>query len=243
MDTPSLELRWLAPDSPPDSFPQPDAALCNPNGLLAAGGDLSVERLLCAYRRGIFPWYSDPQPILWWSPDPRCVIFPEQLHISRSLRRQLRQGKYVATLDTAFDAVVEACAASRRDQAVGGTWITPAMQAAYSQLHRYGYAHSIEIRMQGELAGGLYGVALGGVFFGESMFSHRSNASKIAIACLMKQLQAWSFGLLDCQIPSAHLQRLGAVCLPRSKFLELLARSSALPTRQGRWQFAVDLEF
>lgn len=243
MDMPSLELRWLAPDSPPDSFPHPDAALRNPNGLLAAGGDLSLERLLCAYRHGIFPWYIDPQPILWWSPDPRCVIFPEKLHISRSLRRQLRQGEYVATLDTAFDAVVEACAASRRDQVAGGTWITKAMQAAYSRLHRYGYSHSIEIRMQGELAGGLYGVALGGVFFGESMFSRRSNASKIALACLTKQLQAWNFGLLDCQIPSAHLQRLGAISLPRSEFLELLARYSTLPNRQGRWQFEADPEF
>src|SRR5574340_1178993 len=243
MDTPPFDLRWLAPDSPPDSFPHPDAALRNPNGLLAAGGDLSVERLLCAYRRGIFPWYSDPQPILWWSPDPRCVIFPEKLHISRSLRRQLRQGEFGATLDTAFDAVVAACAAPRRDQTPSGTWITPAMQAAYSQLHGCGHAHSIEIRMDGKLVGGLYGVALGGVFFGESMFSRRSNASKIALACLVKQLQAWNFGLLDCQIPSEHLQRLGAVCLPRTEFLELLAHYSVSPNRQGRWQFEADLEF
>src|SRR5574337_951256 len=204
MDTPPFELRWLAPDSPPD---------------------------------------SDPQPILWWSPDPRCMIFPEKLHISRSLRRQLRQEKYVATLDTAFAAVVEACAAPRRDQTTGGTWITKAVQRAYSRLHRHGYAHSIEIRMQGKLVGGLYGVALGGVFFGESMFSRRSNASKIALACLVKQLQAWNFGLLDCQIPSEHLQRLGAVCLPRTEFLELLAHYSVSPNRQGRWQFEADLEF
>lgn len=243
MQPPTLELFWIASGSQPDNFPPPHAALHNPNGLLAAGGDLSVERLLCAYRRGIFPWYSDPQPILWWSPDPRCVIFTDKLHISHSLRKQLRRGAYSVSLDTAFDEVVAACAAPRRDQTSAATWITAAMQAAYSELHRRGCAHSIEIRMHGELAGGLYGVAIGGVFFGESMFSRQRNASKIALACLIRQLQVWGFEMLDCQVPSAHLASLGSVCLPRSEFLQLLARYIALPGRARTWRYEAILGF
>jgi leucyl/phenylalanyl-tRNA--protein transferase len=243
MDSPPLELRWLASDAPPDSFPDPNTALRYPNGLLVAGGDLSIARLLCAYRRGIFPWYSDPQPILWWSPDPRCVIFTDRLNLSRSLRKQLRHGGYAVSFDTAFDEVVTACAAPRRHSPTGGTWITPAMQTAYSELHRRGYAHSIEIRMHGELAGGLYGVALGGVFFGESMFSHRPNASKIALACLTRQLRAWGFHMLDCQLPSPHLARLGSVCLPRAEFLERLSHCLTLPGKGGSWLFETALTF
>ena len=236
MQPPSLELRWLAAGSPPDSFPDPNTALRYPNGLLAAGGDLSVARLIFAYRCGIFPWYSDPQPILWWSPDPRCVIFTERLHISHSLRKQLRRGGFTVSFDTAFDEVVAACAAPRHHPHSDGTWITPAMQAAYSELHRCGYAHSIEIRMRNELVGGLYGVALGGVFFGESMFGRRSNASKIALVCLTRQLLDWGYAMLDCQIPSAHLAQLGGVCLPRAEFLEQLSRSIKLPGKDGNWQ-------
>lgn len=240
---PNLELCWIPPDSPPDSFPSPQTALRRPNGLLAVGGDLSVQRLLCAYRRGIFPWYSDPQPILWWSPDPRCVIFPEKFHVSHSLRKLLKRGDYRVSLDTAFAEVVGACAAPRRNATHSGTWITPAMQAAYAELHGRGVAHSIEIRVRGELAGGLYGVALGGVFFGESMFSRRRNASKIALACLSRQLHAWNFGMLDCQVPSAHLISLGAVCLPRTEFLRRLQRCLAQPDRSTAWQYTVSAEF
>lgn len=243
MDAPSLELRWLASDSPPDSFPEPETALRDPNGLLAAGGDLSVGRLLYAYRHGIFPWYSERQPILWWSPDPRTVLSPAQMHVSHSLRKQLRQREYVVTLDTAFDAVMAACAAPRGDQTPAGTWITPAMQAAYSELHHRGHAHSIEIRMGDELAGGLYGVALGGVFFGESMFSRRRNASKIALACLARQLHAWGYRLIDCQVYSAHLARFGCIELPRPQFLEQLRRLLALPDHATPWRYELPLEF
>ena len=243
MDSPQLKLRWLASDSPPDSFPNPNIALRFPNGLLAAGGDLSVARLLCAYRRGVFPWYSSTQPILWWSPDPRCVIFTDRMHISHSLRKQLRRGDYAMSFDTAFDEVVTACAAPRRRLPTEGTWITPAIQTAYLELHRRGYAHSIEIRMHDELVGGLYGVALGGVFFGESMFSRRTNASKIALACLARQLLNWGFTMLDCQVPSPHLAQLGSVCLPRAEFLELLSHDIKLPGRDGNWQLEAKLRF
>lgn len=243
MDAPSLELRWLTPTSPPDSFPQPVTALRDPNGLLAAGGDLSVARLLYAYRHGIFPWYNEGQPILWWSPDPRAVLFPEQLHISRSLCKTLRQGDYEVSIDTAFHEVIRACAGPRRNQPDGGTWITAAMQAAYSELHRQGYAHSLEVRMHGELAGGIYGVAVGGIFFGESMFSRRSNASKIALVSLVRQLHAWGFGMLDCQIPSQHLARLGSVNISRTEFLERLARCTRFPQKAGPWHFDISPEF
>lgn len=243
MDTPLLELHWLAPDSPADSFPEPATALLDPNGLLAAGGDLSVARLLCAYRHGIFPWYCEGQPILWWSPDPRAVLFPEQLRVSHSLRKQLRQRKYIIQLDMSFDAVVAACAAPRRGQTRAGTWITPAMQSAYAELHRLGYAHSIEVHMNGVLAGGLYGVALGGVFFGESMFSRYSNTSKIALVCLVRQLQAWGFGMLDCQIFSKHLERLGCVTISRREFLRRLEHYVSFPHKAGPWHFNISPEF
>ncbi|MGA9853326.1 MAG: leucyl/phenylalanyl-tRNA--protein transferase [Gammaproteobacteria bacterium] len=233
----------MRPESAPETFPDVRRALRDPDGLLAVGGDLSPQRLLYAYRHGIFPWYSDIQPILWWSPDPRTVLFPADFHISHSLRKRLRRGGFKAGFDSAFREVVAACAESRREQPDGGTWITPAMQSAYAELHRLGHAHSLEIRMDGELAGGVYGVALGSVFFGESMFSHDANASKIALACLARQLQSWGFGLIDCQVHSGHLARLGSVSIPRVKFLELLDRHVALPGRKTPWQFDVPLEF
>jgi len=207
---------WLEPHSPPEAFPRVEQALDEPNGLLAVGGDLKPERLLAAYRRGIFPWYSRGQPILWWSPDPRTVLFPDALHVSRSLRKRLRQGRYALSVDTAFAQVIKGCAAPRARQP--GTWITPEMELAYCRLHALGRARSIECWAAGELVGGLYGVALGRVFFGESMFSRRSDASKVALA----HLCTLGYALIDCQLPSAHLARLGAVTLPRRRFLRLL---------------------
>ena len=241
---PAHPLPWLAPGSPPNSFPEVREALTEPNGLLAAGGDLTPERLLYAYRHGIFPWYHGRQPILWWSPDPRAVLFPQNLHISRSLRKRLRQRRFQASFDSAFAAVVAACAAPRKQPpAEDGTWITPAMQNAYAELYRLGHAHSMEIRLDGELAGGLYGVAMGGVFFGESMFSRRPDASKMALACLARQFQAWNFGFIDCQVQSAHLIRLGSTAIPRHEFLARLEQFARLPGRPGPWQLDVSLEF
>jgi leucyl/phenylalanyl-tRNA--protein transferase len=204
-------------DSDPESrFPPVDQALDHPPGLLAIGGDLSPARLLNAYRQGIFPWYSDDQPILWWSPAPRCVIFPENVHVSRRLRRQLNKGSFRLTADHAFDRVIEACAGPRRDH--DGTWITDEMCAAYSRLHQLGIAHSVEVWMDGVLAGGIYGLALGRVFFGESMFSQRQDASKIALVALCRQLQQWGFTLLDCQVTNPHLVSMGAVEISRYEF-------------------------
>jgi leucyl/phenylalanyl-tRNA---protein transferase len=201
-------------------FPPVDRALREPNGLLAVGGDLRPERLLEAYRRGIFPWYSQGQPILWWSPDPRAVLFPERIKVSRSLRKTLHKGVYAVTLDTAFEQVLEGCAAPRREGA--GTWITREMKDAYSRLHRLGFAHSVECWTQGRLVGGLYGVAVRRIFAGESMFSMEPDASKVALVTLARKLEAWGYRLIDCQVYSEHLGRLGAENLPRREFLRLL---------------------
>lgn len=220
---------WLEPDSPPEDFPSVEFALIEPNGLLAVGGDLSPERLLAAYRRGIFPWYSEGQPILWWSPAPRAVLFPERIRVSRSLRKVVRRGLFQVSIDTAFREVVAACAAPR--DAEGGTWITPRMQEAYVHLHRLGWAHSVECRHEGRLVGGLYGVALGRVFFGESMFSRMNDASKVALEYLTRM----DYRLIDCQLPSPHLARMGAIELPRGQFLELLDQwcgDAPEPTRE-----------
>ncbi len=210
---------WLSPDSPPDAFPRVESALEEPNGLLAVGGDLSPQRLLAAYRRGIFPWYSDDQPILWWSPEPRAVLFPAGIHVSRSLRKTLRQGRFSITVNDAFAAVVEECAAPRLAQP--GTWITPAMRAAYLRLHDLGWACSVECRRGTALVGGLYGVAIGAAFFGESMFSRERDASKVALV----HLSQMGFELIDCQMPTQHLSRLGAVNISRREFLERLKRA------------------
>ena len=217
-------LAWIRPEDPPERFPDAGAALRDPDGLLAVGGDLSPARLLYAYRHGIFPWYHGDQPILWWSPDPRAVLFTDRFHMSASLRKRLRHGGFRLSFDTAFDQVVAACAAPRPNQPDGGTWITAEMHAAYVRLHQLGHAHSVEVWMDGELAGGLYGIAIGAVFFGESMFSRRRDASKIALACLNRRLQLWGFALMDCQVQSDHLQRLGAVPVPRPRFLEVLGQ-------------------
>ncbi len=231
-------LRWIQPEDPPEAFPDPGRALSDPDGLLAVGGDLSPERLLYAYRHGIFPWYHAEQPILWWSPDPRAVLFPREVHVSRSLRRRVAAGGYETTFDTAFSEVMAACAGPRPQQPEGGTWISPAMQAAYAELHRLGHAHSVEIWMEGELAGGLYGVAIGQVFFGESMFSRRTDGSKLALVHLARQLDAWGYGLIDCQVHSPHLESLGSVRIPRAAFLTILDERCGRPGRPAPWRFA-----
>ena len=215
----------------------PPVELATPEGLLAVGGDLRVERLLEAYRHGIFPWYNDDQPILWWSPDPRAVLFPDKLHVSRSLERTIRRSHFRVTLDTCFRDVMTHCAGPRPQYPGGGTWITPAMLEAYSALHELGYAHSVETWKEGQLVGGLYGVALGGIFFGESMFTHVPDASKVALVSLVRQLQAWGFRIFDCQQPSRHVTTFGAEEIPRREFLAHLAEALTLPDWRGRWKF------
>jgi len=215
-----VHLTWLDPKRL--DFPPLEQALRQPNGLLAAGGDLSPKRLIAAYRHGCFPWYEEGQPLLWWSPDPRCVLFVGEMHLSHSLTRVLRQRRFCVTFDQDFAAVIKACAQPRKEG--GGTWITPAMQGAYRELHRLGIAHSVEVWQDGELQGGLYGLAMGRLFFAESMFSSQSNASKVALAQLMGRLRDWNFVLLDCQIPNPHLYRLGARSIPRCEFAALLAK-------------------
>jgi leucyl/phenylalanyl-tRNA--protein transferase len=221
-----------------DDFPDPRDALEEPNGLVAIGGDLAPSRLLAAYRAGIFPWFDDDdEPILWWSPDPRAVLRPRALRVHRSLRKRMRSARFHVTADTAFDAVVAACA-QPRSSASGrgsGTWITPRMRAAYIALHTLGYAHSIECWRGDLLIGGLYGVSLGRIFFGESMFSRESDASKVALVHLARQAEAWKFPLIDCQVMNPHLSSLGAEEMQRTTFLEILRDNVDAPTRRGRW--------
>jgi leucyl/phenylalanyl-tRNA--protein transferase len=220
------------------AFPPPEAA--EPGGLLAVGGDLAPERLLLAYSQGIFPWYDETLPILWHSPDPRMVLVPGELHVSRSLERTLRRRTFRLTLDAAFARVIAACARTPRRHGPG-TWITPEMNAAYLRLHEQGHAHSAEAWCEGELAGGVYGVALGACFFGESMFTRRSDASKAAFATLVRQLERWGFALLDCQVYTAHLARFGAREWPRARFLRHLRRALGRETRRGPWRLDADL--
>ncbi len=224
---------WLDPYNDAQPFPNPEYALDYPDGLLAAGGSLAPKRLLRAYRGGIFPWYSPGQPILWWSPDPRTVLFPEQLKISRSLRKTQKKGIFSLTMDRAFATVIQACGEPRRGE--HGTWITPEMQTAYRRLYQLGYAHSVETWHDGQLVGGLYGVAVGRVFFGESMFSRMSDASKVALVGLVEQLRQWQFTVIDCQMRTDHLVRMGAVDIPRRHFLGLVEQGCALPGRTGVW--------
>jgi leucyl/phenylalanyl-tRNA--protein transferase len=224
-------IPWLPEEA---VFPPLDAALAEPNGLLAAGGDLQPQRLLAAYRRGIFPWYSAGEPILWWSPDPRMVLFPGELKISRSLAKTLRKSGYEVRLDTAFDAVVGACAGKPRE-GQSGTWITAEMQAAYRALHSLGYAHSVETWIDGTLAGGLYGIAIGRAFYGESMFADVRDASKIALAHLCAHLKLRGFGIIDCQMETAHLASLGARPISRQHFSARLDELCALGDAPEHW--------
>ena len=234
----SGEPRLVVVPLPDTGFPDPNAAPAT--GLIAIGGDLSVARLIDAYGSGIFPWFDDDaEPILWWSPDPRAVLRPEGLKVSRSLRRRLARGDYRVTMDGAFASVMRGCAAPRRDGS--GTWITAAMQEAYGALHRSGLAHSVEAWNGDVLVGGLYGVSLGRMFFGESMFSRATDASKVALAYLVAQLRAWNFELVDCQIMNDHLRSLGATEMSRRAFLARVAHNRAEPSRVGPWRLEVDL--
>lgn len=230
-------LSYTSPD-----FPPVDSALAEPNGLLAIGGDLSPERLISAYRQGIFPWYSADQPILWWSPDPRCVLYPDQLKISRSLYKTLKSKKFTVTIDQAFTQVIEACSAPRTYEE--NTWISSAMKQAYRDLHQLGYAHSVETWLEGELVGGLYGLSMGKLFFGESMFSRCSDASKVAFVHLVKHLAAYDFPLIDCQLPNNHLLSLGACTIPRTEFLKYLDTYLHQPiqTNQNPWLQELDIQ-
>lgn len=229
-----VRLQWLDPRQPDQPFPPAETALPEPNGLLAVGGDLSPRRLLRAYAQGVFPWFNPDEPILWWSPDPRCIFIPGELHLSHSLAKRLRQNRHALSFDLAFDEVLDACAGERRGSR--GTWLGPDMRRAYRDLHRLGHAHSVELWMDGELAGGLYGVSLGGAFFGESMFSRRSDASKLALAHFSRQLAAWGFSLLDCQVSSDHLLSLGARSVSREEFLHRLRAALQQPTPH-QWRF------
>ena len=216
-------------------FPAVETALAEPNGLLAMGGDLSAGRLLDAYRHGIFPWFNPGEPILWWSPDPRMVLVPGEIRVARSLAKRIRNGGFETRVDTAFAEVMRACAAPRAG--ASGTWISPAMVAAYTRLFDAGYAHSVETWRDGKLVGGLYGVAIGRMFYGESMFSREPDASKVALVRLAQQLRRWEFGLIDCQMETPHLASLGARTLPRAAFTARLAELVNLPHRPGPWNF------
>ncbi len=232
-----MPIIWLDPE--PVSFPDVGLALEEPNGLLAAGGDLTVPWLELAYSKGIFPWFEEDQPILWWSPDPRMVLHPSEHTVSRSMGKLLRKNPFTVTIDTCFSEVIEACSQSRGYSS--GTWITDSMKRAYGALHKVGTAHSVEVWLDGELVGGLYGVAKGKVFFGESMFSRRDNASKVAFAFLTAQLNRWQFHLIDCQVSSEHLFSLGAYEISRHAFSKLIAEYACAPTAPGCWQFDEDL--
>ncbi len=217
----------------PEHFPDPRKALNEPNGLLAFGGDLSPRRLLAAYAQGIFPWFNEDEPLLWWSPDPRCVFHTHALKPNRSLRRRLAQVSWRITVDHAFRDVVEACAAPRPSQS--GTWIVPAMIDAYTHLYDLGHAHSVEVWEDDRLVGGIYGIAVGRLFCGESMFSAESGGSRVALMALAKLLQRWDFPLIDAQVTNAHLLQLGAVEYPRGQFLRMVAQITHLAGQPGSW--------
>jgi leucyl/phenylalanyl-tRNA--protein transferase len=228
-------IPWLPPGAP---FPPVAAALRDPNGLLAAGGRLDVDTLLRAYRSGIFPWYAHDDPILWWSPDPRMVLDPSCVHVSHSLIKTLRNASYEVHADTAFADVIDNCADLRRDD---GTWINPAIRSVYLELHDQGYAHSIEVWNEDNLVGGLYGLAIGRIFFGESMFHVQRDASKVALVHLCRQLQRWGFGLIDCQMETSHLASMGAVPIPRDAFIARLAELVDCGLVPGKWRLDNEL--
>lgn len=231
-----MQLTVLNPNTPEQDFPPVTKALREPDGLLAIGGCLSQSRLLNAYRHGVFPWYNPGEPILWWSPDPRLVLFPDQLIISRSLRKTLRKATFSVTFDQAFNEVITACADPRKDST--GTWITTAVNSAYNQLHRAGFAHSVETWQGDKLVGGLYGVALGQVFFGESMFHTQTDASKVAFATLVEHLQSWGYRLIDCQVHTRHLESFGARQIDRNAFIKLLDQYCDIPAKPSAWERA-----
>ena len=219
-------------------FPPLEDALVEPNGLLAAGGDLSPERMIQAYRSGIFPWFNENEPILWWSPDPRMVLFPTELKVSRSLHKILKKGDYEIRVDSAFSEVIHSCAAPRKGQV--GTWIHPDMISAYTTLHEMGLAHSVETWIDGKLKGGLYGISQGKVFFGESMFSQIDNASKISFVHLVRQLQKWNYSMIDCQMKTTHLASFGAREIPRKEFSRILKESVSHQHQIEKWRFDIE---
>ncbi|MGZ8919215.1 MAG: leucyl/phenylalanyl-tRNA--protein transferase [Methylobacter sp.] len=229
-----MQLTILDPNNPEQDFPALNRALLEPDGLLAIGGCLSKNRLLNAYRHGIFPWFNPEDPILWWSPNPRLVLFPDKLYISRSLRKTMRKQIFTVTIDQAFDKVIAACAKPRKEGA--GTWITKEINEAYNELHQLGIAHSAEAWLNDELVGGLYGVTLGRVFFGESMFHTKTDASKVVFASLVEQLKSWNYQLIDCQMHTPHLESLGAQEIDRSYFATLLDEYCDTPPNQSAWQ-------
>lgn len=229
----SLNLPWL--DDRCSRFPETATALKHPNGLLVAGGTLDTDTLTRAYRRGIFPWYEAGQPVLWWSPDPRMVLFPAELHISKSMRGFLGKHEYTITINRDFEAVVSNCAGSRPGSQ--GTWITPQVKAAYCNMHKTGLAHSVEVWAGNDLVGGLYGIAMDRIFFGESMFSHRDNTSKLALIHLVAELVSVGVGLIDCQVPNPHLESLGARLIPREKFENYLPKQDKSPLNGTRQLF------
>lgn len=233
------KLYWVRENIIANDFPDISSALTEPDGLLAIGGDLSTHRILNAYRRGIFPWYSEGQPILWWSPDPRWVLKPEELKISRSLRKTLRKNLFMITFDEAFPEVIRKCAEPRNDY--GETWITADIIKNYEMLHEQGYAHSAECWHEDRLVGGLYGISIGKIFFGESMFSRMSDASKVALVYLTRQLKQFNFRLIDCQVYSKHLQSLGAIPLPRNIFANIL-KECCTPDIRYQWPSNPDLQ-
>lgn len=234
---------YLLDNSHKSIFPDVKLALTEPDGLLAVGGDLSVERLTSAYQQGIFPWYSEGQPILWWSPDPRMVLKPNEIKVSRSLAKTIRKQKFKITLDQNFKGVISACSKPRLENGFeqSETWIVDEMIEAYIKLHEAGYAHSVEYWQENKLAGGLYGVAIGNVFFGESMFSRISDASKIAFVYLSKQIEQWGFKLIDCQVYTSHLESLGAKMIPRKQFLTLLQQHAINTNGHKKWQADLNL--
>jgi len=229
----SGQIVWLSSSDAPDAFPNVDTALAEPDGLLAAGGDLEINRLVAAYSKGIFPWYDDGQPILWWSPDPRCVLYPAEFHVAKRLKQTGRCSSLTLSFNQAFDQVISACAAKRELQS--GTWITAEMIAAFQRLHREGWAHSVEVWNARQLVGGLYGLAIGKVFFGESMFSRETNASKFAMYGLCQHLLENDFVMLDCQVVSQHLITLGATTIPRTEFATILEQHCRPTVRFGQW--------
>ena len=229
-----MQLPFIPPEDKTFRFPNVERSLIEPNGLLAFGGDLSSARLLSAYRSGIFPWFSDDQPILWWSPDPRMVLFPDELHISRSLNKALKKTELMFSYDNAFDRVIEACSQPREKQKE--TWITFEMKQAYHQLHRQGYAHSFEVWDNDKLVGGLYGVAIGQVFFGESMFSHQTNASKIAFVLGVNLLISWGYQLIDCQVETEYLESFGAKNISRREFINYLTQLTNKSPLEVAWR-------
>lgn len=229
-------ISWLRPRDP---FPPVERALSEPNGLLAAGADLALPRLIEAYRNGIFPWYNEGEPVLWWSPDPRMVLFPREFRLTRSLRKRIAKHDYEIKADSAFDTVIRCCAAPRPGRE--GTWITKDMITAYSALHRRGRAHCVETWIDGTLAGGLYGVAIGRMFYGESMFTQIADASKIALAYLVRQLERWDYGMIDCQMATSHLARFGAREIPRAAFMRKLASLVNYADTGSKWRLDDDL--